>query len=96
MKVPMVYITANKNNSVIYTGVTSDIVKRVKQHKEKFYKGFTSRYNCDKLVFYKEFPSMVDAIAFEKKIKASNRKNKEKLINEMNPEWKDLAEAWYV
>ena len=95
MKVPYVYITTNKYNKVLYTGVTSDIVKRVKQHKEKFYKGFTSRYNCDKLVFYREFSTMLEAIAFEKKIKASNRKNKESLINEMNPEWKDLYEDWY-
>ncbi len=95
MKVPYVYITTNKYNKVLYTGVTSDIVKRVKQHKEKFYKGFTSRYSCDKLVFYREFPTMLEAIAFEKKIKAGNRKNKEKLINEMNPEWKDLYEGWY-
>lgn len=66
MKVPYVYITTNKYNKVLYTGVTSDIVKRVKQHKEKFYKGFTSRYSCDKLVFYREFSTMLEAIAFEK------------------------------
>ncbi|AFL81681.1 putative endonuclease containing a URI domain [Aequorivita sublithincola DSM 14238] len=95
MKVPHTYITTNTYNKVIYTGVTSDIVKRVKQHKEKYYKGFSSRYNCDKLVFYREFPTMLEAIAFEKKLKAGNRKNKEKLINEMNPEWKDLSEGWY-
>lgn len=95
MKVPHVYIMTNKSNKVLYTGVTSAIAKRVKQHKDKFYKGFSSRYNCDKLVFYREFPTMREAIAYEKKIKAGNRKNKEKLINEMNPEWKDLSEGWY-
>ena len=95
MKVPHVYIMTNKYNKVLYTGVTSDIVKRVKQHKDKFYKGFSSRYNCDKLVFYKEFPSMLEAIAYEKKLKAGNRKNKEKLINDMNPEWNDLSDGWH-
>lgn len=84
----------NKNNTVIYTGVTSYLLKRVYQHKNKVYKGFSSKYNCDKLVFYKQFSNIVDAIAYEKKIKAGNRKNKEKLINEMNPEWKDLSDGW--
>lgn len=95
MKVPHTYITTNTYNKVLYVGVTSAIVKRIKQHKDKFYKGFTSRYNCDKLVFYREFPTMLEAIAFEKKLKSGNRKNKEKLINAMNPEWKDLSDGWY-
>lgn len=79
MKIPHVYIPTNKYNKVLYTGVTSDIVKRVKQHKDKFYKGFTSRYNCDKLVFYIELSNMLEAIAYEKKIKAGNRKIKKNL-----------------
>lgn len=85
---------ANKNNTVIYAGVTSNLLRRVFQHKTKFYKGFTSRYNCDKLVYYEEFNNIIHAIQREKQLKAGNRKRKEDLINSMNPEWKDLAEGW--
>ena len=94
MKLGHVYITTTKNNTVLYTGVTSYLTKRIYQHKTKFYKGFTSRYNCDKLVFYQEFNTITEAIAYEKKIKAGSRAKKEKLINEMNPEWKDLSDGW--
>ena len=96
MKKPYTYMMANKNNTVIYAGVTSNISKRVWQHKNKVYKGFTSRYNCDKLVFYREFSDIRDAIAYEKKLKAGSRVAKVKLINEMNPEWKDLSEGWIL
>lgn len=84
----------NKNNTVIYTGVTSNLTKRVYQHKSKFYKGFTARYNCDKLVYFEEFDHISKAMAREKQIKAGNRKRKEELINSMNPEWKDLSDGW--
>ncbi len=84
----------NKNNTVIYAGVTSNLLKRVYQHKTKFYKGFTSRYNCDKLVYFQEFPNIVEAIAYEKKIKAGSRLKKELLINKQNPDWKDLSDGW--
>lgn len=94
MRTSHVYILTNKNHTVLYTGVTSDLRKRIGQHKMKFYKGFTSRYNCDHLVYYQSFEDIRDAIQFEKKFKAGNRANKEKLINGMNPEWKDLAEEW--
>ena len=90
-----VYIMTNKNNTVLYTGATSNLVQRTYQHKNKTFKGFTSRYNCNKLVYYKAFPDIRDAIAYEKKLKAGNRAKKEKLINEQNPEWKDLSEGWY-
>ncbi|MCR9183339.1 MAG: GIY-YIG nuclease family protein [Flavobacteriaceae bacterium] len=60
-------------------------------HKTKHYKNsFTAKYNCDKLVYYRYFPTMLEAIAYEKKLKAGSRAKKIKLINEMNPEWKDL------
>lgn len=62
MKKSFVYLMANKNNTVIYIGLTSNLVKRVYQHKAKLYKGFTARYNCDKLVFYEEFISVQQAI----------------------------------
>ena len=89
-----VYILTNKNNTVLYTGVTSNLIKRVYQHKTKAYKGFTSRYNCDQLVFYQEFTNISQAIEYEKKIKGGSRKAKEKLIATINPEWKDLAADW--
>ncbi len=84
----------NKNNTVIYTGVTSNLLKRVWQHKTKFYKGFSSRYNCEKLVYFEEFNNINTAIAREKQLKAGNRKRKEGLIHSMNPKWHDLSEDW--
>jgi len=84
----------NKNNTVIYTGVTSDLLKRVYQHKTKKEKGFTAKYNCDKLVYFEEFNDINLAIEREKQLKAGNRKHKESLVNCENPEWLDLAEGW--
>ena len=92
MKFSRVYILTNKNKTVLYTGVTSDIRKRIHQHKTKFYKGFTSKYNCDRLVYFEEFTNISEAIKYEKKIKAGSRAAKEKLILRQNPEWKDLSE----
>ena len=89
-----VYILTNQNNKVLYVGVTSNLANRIYQHKTKAYKGFTSRYNCNKLVYYRAFFDIRDAIAYEKKLKAGNRARKEKLINEMNADWKDLSEGW--
>lgn len=95
MKKSFVYILTNKSNRVLYTGVTSDIQKRIYQHKTKFYKdSFSARYNCNKLVYFSEFTDIKNAIQFEKKLKAGNRLNKEKLIVALNPEWNDLAEDW--
>jgi putative endonuclease len=84
----------NKNNSVIYIGVTSDLLKRVYQHKAKTYKGFTQKYNCDKLIYFEEFNDINLAIDREKQIKAGNRKRKIGLIESDNPEWNDLSEGW--
>jgi putative endonuclease len=94
MKESFVYFMTNNNNTVIYIGVTSDLVKRVYQHKTKNYKGFTSKYNCDKLVYFEEFDDINQAIEREKKLKSGNRKRKEELINLSNPEWNDLSEGW--
>jgi putative endonuclease len=94
MKQPVVYILTNKNKTVLYTGVTSNLTKRIYQHKTKSYKGFTAKYNCDRLVFYTAIDNMVEAIEFEKKIKAGSRLKKIDLIESMNPEWNDLAEDW--
>lgn len=88
-----VYFMTNSNNSVIYTGVTSDLKNRVKQHKHKKYsKSFTARYNPDKLVYFEKFNSIGEAIFREKQIKGGNRKKKVNLIDTMNPKWNDLSE----
>ena len=85
-----VYIMTNKNNSVRYTGMTNNLIKRVYQHKEKLIEGFTKKYNCTKLVYYEIFNDPYNAIAREKQIKAGSRQKKLKLINSFNPAWKDL------
>jgi putative endonuclease len=89
-KTGYVYIMTNKNNTVLYTGVTSDLGKRVWQHKEKLVEGFTKRYNIVKLVYYEVCPDVVSAIAREKQIKGGSRQNKVNLVNSRNPEWRDL------
>ena len=85
-----VYIMTNKNNTVLYTGVTSDLKKRVYQHKAKLIDGFTKKYNIDKLVCFEIFEDMYNAISREKQIKDGPRQRKIDLINSMNKEWKDL------
>jgi len=81
---------ANKNNTTIYTGVTSDLQKRVYEHKCKLVQGFTKQYNIDKLVYYEYFESIEEAILREKQIKAGSRKKKLELIKSINPEFEDL------
>ena len=93
MKQPAVYIMANKRNGTLYTGVTSDIIKRVYQHKEAEIDGFTKRYNCKQLVYYEQYIDMPSAIEREKQIKAGSRKHKLMLIEKMNPTWLDLYET---
>jgi putative endonuclease len=86
-----VYIMTNKSNTVLYTGVTSQLRNRVYQHKTGYYnKSFTHRYNINKLVYFEGFHFIEDAIAREKQIKAGSRKNKIKLIEKFNPNWIDL------
>jgi len=87
-----VYIITNKNNRVLYTGVTSNFKKRVYEHKEKFVDGFTKKYNVSKLVYFEVFEDPENAILREKKIKAGSRQKKIDLINSMNKEWADLYE----
>lgn len=86
-----VYIMTNKLNSVLYTGITSDLEKRAYEHKSKLIEGFTKKYNVDKLVYYEVFDDIKDAIAREKQIKAGTRQKKMDLIASMNPAWKDLS-----
>jgi putative endonuclease len=86
-----IYIMTNKRKSVLYTGVTSDIIARIWEHKNHIYpNSFTSKYNCDSLVYYCFYPHIEEAIAAEKLIKGGNRKAKEQLINSINPDWIDL------
>jgi putative endonuclease len=85
-----VYLLMNKVNTVIYTGVTSDLKKRVYEHKEKFADGFTKKYNVDKLVYYEIFDDIRDAIFREKQIKGGSRAKKLDLIMSINPEFKDM------
>ena len=94
MKKSYVYFMTNKNNSTIYIGVTSDLLKRVYQHKTKSYKGFTEKYNCDKLVYFEEFNDINLAISREKQLKSGNRQRKIDLIETENPEWNDLSAGW--
>ena len=85
-----VYLMTNKINSVIYTGITSDLVKRVYEHKEKLVAGFTRKYNITKLVYYEISDSIKTAIAREKQLKGGSRAKKIKLIESVNPNFKDL------
>ena len=88
-----VYIMTNKHHSVLYTGVTSDLLFRVMEHKEHRYpNSFTARYKVVKLVYYNGFFSIEEAIAEEKRIKGGSRLQKINLINSMNPNWNDLWE----
>ena len=81
---------SNKANTVIYTGVTSDLIPRVYQHKSKTADGFTKKYNVVKLVYYEIFEDITEAIKREKQIKAGSRKKKIELIESINPNWNDL------
>ncbi|NNK87875.1 MAG: GIY-YIG nuclease family protein [Flavobacteriaceae bacterium] len=86
-----IYILTNTHNSVLYTGVTSNLIKRINQHKSKVYKkSFTSKYNCHRLVYYEKYNSIVLAIEREKQIKNYSRNKKNKLVNSLNPGWDDL------
>ncbi len=91
-KQPVVYITANKKYGVLYVGVTSDMVQRIHQHKQKTFKGFSAKYNCDLLVYYELHGTMEGAITREKQIKSGKRSYKLFLISSQNPEWRDLTE----
>jgi len=85
-----IYIMTNKVNSVLYTGVTNDLKRRVHEHKNKVAEGFTNKFNIDKLVFYEIYNDVNDAISREKQIKGGSRAKKIKLIEEMNNKWNDL------
>ena len=93
---PCVYIMTNKNNRVLYTGVTSNLFKRVAEHRDKVVPGFTSSYNVNKLVYYEEYATMDEAITREKQIKGGSRRKKLDLTNSQNPGWKDLYDEFFA
>ena len=85
------YITTNRTHRVLYTGATNDLVRRIGEHKDKhFAKSFSANYNVDKLVWHEDFRTTQEAFAREAQLKGGGRKRKEKLINALNPEWRDL------
>jgi len=86
-KTGYVYIISNKTNTTLYTGVTSNLQKRIYEHKEKLVEGFSKKYNLNKLVYYEVFDEIQNAIDREKQIKNYKRQKKQDLINQMNPEW---------
>ncbi len=83
---------ANRRNGTLYTGVASDLLRRVYEHREAIAPGFSTRYACKMLVWYEAHDDMVYAIAREKQIKAGSRRNKLALIEALNPDWRDLYE----
>jgi putative endonuclease len=85
-----IYIIGNAINTVLYIGVTSDLKKRINQHKNKTFNGFSNRYNCTKLLWYEQTENIFSALKKEKQLKKWNRLFKENLINKVNPNWKDL------
>lgn len=87
-----VYIMTNYKNTVLYTGITNNLVLRVYQHKSEEFEGFTKKYHLTKLIFYETFSNPADAISAEKKIKGWTRDKKENLIKKSNPNWDDLSE----
>ena len=89
-KKPAVYIMTNRPDGTLYTGVTSNLPKRVWQHKHGITKGFCSKYNLTRLVYFELYQDMYEAISREKQVKAGSRKAKIKLINRINPAWRDL------
>lgn len=90
MKEPAIYIISNSKNGILYIGVTSNLTKRILEHKNKKYKGFSSRHNLVSLVYYEFGYSMIEAIKREKQLKKWKRNWKIRLIEELNPDWNDL------
>ena len=89
-----VYILTNKSNKVLYIGVTSNLIRRIFEHKNKLVKGFTKKYNVTKLVYFEETNDVRRALEREKQLKNWHRQWKINLINDFNPQWKDLSKDW--
>jgi len=90
MKNPAVYIIASNQNGTLYTGVTSNLIQRIAQHKDGTFDSFSKKHDCRTLVFYEAHETMESAITREKQIKAGSRKKKLALIEKSNPAWDDL------
>jgi putative endonuclease len=86
------YIMTNPGNTVLYTGVTNNLARRVQEHREKLVEGFTKKYNVTRLVHYETFDDPRAAIAREKQLKGGSRRKKLDLVNSINPEWRDLSD----
>jgi putative endonuclease len=95
MRTSYVYIMASRSR-VLYTGVTSDLVRRVGEHKQGLTPGFTSKYHVTRLVYFETFMDVRDAIAREKQLKSWARVRKVRLVEEKNPTWEDLARSWFA
>ncbi len=89
-----VYILENWNNKVIYTGVTNNLERRLFEHKNKLIKGFSKKYNVNKLVYFEETNNVESAILREKEIKKWRREKKDRLVESINKTWEDLSEEW--
>ena len=89
-----VYLLTNWNNKVMYVGLTNNLERRVYEHKHKLVKGFTQKYNVNKLVYFEEAGDINVALAGEKEIKKWRREKKNDLVDGMNPEWDDLSREW--
>ncbi len=94
-KTMYVYILTNHRHTVLYTGVTNDLERRMAEHKAKVNRCFTAKYNVSELVYYEVFDDPLSAIAREKQIKAGSRLRKLNLINSFNPQWKDLSVGFW-
>ncbi len=84
----------NWNKKVMYVGMTNNLYRRISEHKNKLIRGFTQKYNCNKLVYYESFNDVNAAIFREKEIKKWRREKKNNLVITLNPEWRDLSEEW--
>jgi len=89
-----VYLLTNWNKKVIYVGMTNDLARRIYEHKNKLVKGFTTKYNINKLVYFEETNDVQAAITREKEIKKWRREKKNNLVLSTNPGWKDLSPEW--
>ncbi len=89
-----VYLLTNWNNKVMYVGMTNNLERRVYEHKHKLVEGFTAKYNVNKLVYFEQTNDVKAAIAREKEIKRWRREKKNALVQELNPQWKDLSLEW--
>jgi putative endonuclease len=89
-----VYLLTNWNNKVMYVGVSNDLKRRVFEHKNKLFEGFTKKYNVNKLVYFEASKDVIAAITREKEIKKWRREKKNQLVISINPNWRDLSSSW--